>query len=159
MNVLLGGIPSVLVAIVGLVGVRLTQASADERQYRIAREARDVQQYSEEQKSRVEAGSSLVSAVLDLAQRRRVVLSEAPTQERDYSEVTADDRVEVDIALAHVLMVCDEDARKAARKLVEALDRYPATGFSAGGWSAVEDAVDTFADLIYLGGVEKLLRD
>ncbi|WP_139830701.1 hypothetical protein [Mycobacterium paraense] len=142
-DALIAGIPSMVVAVVGVVGIVITQARADARQDRIAAAGRQFERAARTLDQRREAGAELMAAVLALARHSRDVVGDGG----DYSDLEPGETADVDRALSRVLMVCDSTGRRAATALMDALIAWVGA-FSDETWHGIDVAEDNFVEAI-----------
>jgi len=134
---LISGIPSMLVALVGVGGVIYTQRRADARQDRIAASNRQFERQSRVLDKRRELGAEFVSAVWLLADESRDLIPDSA----GYADLKPDETASVRRALSTVCMVLDPAGRKAAEAVFEALLAYVGD-FTQQKWDAISDAED-----------------
>jgi hypothetical protein len=142
-DALIAGIPSMVVAVVGVVGIVITQARADGRQDRIAAAGRQYERAARTLDQRREAGAELMAAVIGLARHSRDVVLDGG----NYSDLEPGETADVDRALSKVLMVCDATGRRAATALMDALIAWVGD-FSDKTWDGLDAAEDRFVEAI-----------
>lgn len=140
---LLSSIPSLLVALVGVVGVIYTQRRADARQDRIAAANREFERQSRVVDKRRELGAEFVSAVWALATESIDLVPEGA----DYSDLRAEEIAAVRRTLSTLCMVLDPAGRKAAEGVFEALLAHVGK-FTQQTWDAIGDAEDQLIAVI-----------
>lgn len=142
-KVLVSGLPTVLVAILGLVGILITQARADWRQERIAASGRQFQRDGDLLDKRRIAGAEFLVAVRALSLYSRSVLPDRS----DASDLTPVERADLDRTYSQVLMVCDPVSRAAATELVRTLYDW-IESFSDADWEALDKLEDRFVEAV-----------
>jgi hypothetical protein len=142
-GVLIGGIPSLIVALVGIGGVVYTQRRADARQDRIAAANRRFERQSRTLDRRRELGAEFVSAVWLLASESRDLVPDGA----GYSDLKPVETAEVRRTLSTVCMVLDRDGREAAERVFDALLEYVGT-FTQETWDAIGTAEDALVEVI-----------
>jgi hypothetical protein len=142
-DALISGIPSLLVALVGILGVIYTQKRADARQERIAAENRKFERQSRVLDKRRELGAEFVSAVWELAMES----IDAVPEGAGYADLTPDETASVRRALSTLCMVLDPAGRKAAEAVFEALLAHVGE-FTQHTWDVIGDAEDRLIAVI-----------
>jgi hypothetical protein len=142
-SALISGIPSMLVALVGVVGVIYTQRRADARQDRIAMANRQFEREARVLDARQQAGAELVTAVWQLAAHSiDVVLPGGKFSDLDPAETAAAYR-----AASMAQMVLDPAGREAAGAVFDALVAWVGD-YSEEKWKAISDAEDKLIAVI-----------
>ncbi|OBA86763.1 hypothetical protein A5642_22040 [Mycolicibacterium mucogenicum] len=134
-NTLLAGIPSMVVAVVGVVGVIYTQKRADARQDRIAEISRRLEHEARVLDAQRQAGAELVTAAWQLAAHSRDVVPEgAGFDDLEPAETAA-------IYRAHSVMgmLLRPADRPAASAVVAAVIAFVGD-FSQEKWDGIEEA-------------------
>ena len=142
-NTLLAGIPSMLVALLGIGGVIYTQKRADERQDRIAETNRRLEHEARVLDARRQAGAELVTAAWQLAAHSRDVVPEgAGFGDLEPAETAA-------IYRAHSVMgmLLPAADRPAASAVVEAVIAFVGD-FTQEKWDGIEEAELALAAVI-----------
>ena len=142
-GVLIGGIPSLIVALVGVGGVVYTQRRADARQDRIATANREFERESRTVDRRRELGAEFVSAVWLLATESRDLVPDGA----DYSDLESSEIADVRRTLSTVCMVLDKAGRETAERVFQALLEHVGT-FTQETWDAIGAAEDALIDVI-----------
>ncbi|KUI13450.1 hypothetical protein AU191_16810 [Mycolicibacterium acapulense] len=142
-DALISGIPSLLVALVGIAGVIYTQKRADQRQERIAKENRKFERQSRVVDKRRELGAEFVAAVWALATES----VDAVPGGASYADLTPDETAPVRRTLSTLCMVLDPAGRKAAEAVFEALLSHIGV-FTQQTWDAIGDAEDKLIAVI-----------
>lgn len=142
-NVLLSGIPSLLVALVGVVGVVYTQRRADARQDRIAAANREFERQSWVLDKRRELAADCVTAVWLLGAMGRDVIPDGA----DFSDLTQDETAGVTRTLSALRIALDPAGRAAAQAVLDALLAHVGT-FTQQTWDAIGDAEDQLIAVI-----------
>ncbi|OBK16771.1 hypothetical protein A5636_24660 [Mycobacterium asiaticum] len=142
-SVLIGGIPALLVALVGVGGVVYTQRRADARQDRIAAANREFEHQARVLDRRRELGAEFVSAVWMLATESRDQVPDGA----DYSDLLPSETADVRRTLSTVCMVLDQEGRKAAEQVFNALLAHVGV-FTQETWDAIGAAEDALIDVI-----------
>ena len=142
-DVVVAGLFPLLVAVVGIVGVLITQARADARQERIAGAARAEERDADALDRRREAGAELMATVWEVARVSRDVLIESST----YADLNSDELKELDRAMAKTQMLCDPAGRKAATALQDSLIAF-INDPTDDNWQAIGDVEDRFIETI-----------
>jgi hypothetical protein len=132
---LIGGIPSLVVAVMGIGGVLLTQKRADDRQDRIAAANRQFDRETRFLDTRREAGAELTTAVWQLAAHSRDVVPDGG----EFSDLEPAETAAAYRAQSVALIVLDLAGREAATALFEALVAFVGD-FSAEKWEAISDS-------------------
>ncbi|BBX62807.1 hypothetical protein MSAS_19810 [Mycobacterium saskatchewanense] len=142
-SALISGIPSMLVALVGVGGVIYTQRQADARQDRIAAASREFEREARTLDKRREAAAELTTAVWQLAAHSRDVVPEGG----EFADLEPRETAAVYRAHSIALMVLDAKGRAAAQALFDTLVTFVGD-FSEKQWEAISDAEDTLIAVI-----------
>ncbi|BBZ05989.1 hypothetical protein MDOR_01580 [Mycolicibacterium doricum] len=134
-GVLIGGIPSLLVALVGVGGVIYTQRRADARQDGIAKANREFERESRLLDLRRKLGAEFLSAVWVLGGESRDAIPDGA----DYSDLTQEETREVNRTLSALRMALDPAGRKAVQAVFDALLAHVGT-FTQETWDAIGEA-------------------
>lgn len=142
-SVLIGGIPALIVALVGVGGVVYTQRRADARQDRIAAANREFEHQARVLDRRRELGAEFVSAVWLLATESRELVPDGA----GYSNLKPSEIAEVRRTLSTVCMVLDREGREAADQVFGALLAHVGV-FTQETWDAIGAAEEALIDVI-----------
>ncbi|MGV0748053.1 hypothetical protein [Mycolicibacter minnesotensis] len=142
-NTLLAGIPSMIVAVVGVGGVIYTQRRADARQDRIAAANRHFDRESRLLDTKRELAAEFVAAAWLLASAARDFILD----DGDYSDLTPKETATVRRTLSQAAMVLDPAGRKAIEAVFEALLAYVGD-WSQEKWDAISEAEDKLIAVI-----------
>ncbi|CAA0096097.1 Uncharacterised protein [Mycolicibacterium vanbaalenii] len=138
-GVLIGGIPSLIVALVGVGGIVYTQRRADQRQERtsaIERQSRVVDK-------RRELGAEFLTAVWQLAAQSR----DAVPDGADYSDLTQEETADVTRTYSTLRMTLDPKGRETQQAVFDALLAHVGT-FKEETWEAIGKAEDALIEVI-----------
>lgn len=136
-GVLIGGIPSLLVALVGVGGVIYTQRRADERQDRIALDNRRFERDARVLDARRAAGAELTAALWQLAAHSIDVVPEGG----EFSDLNPAETAAAYRAQSVAVMVLDAEGRKAAKAAFESVVAFVGD-YSEEKWDAISAAED-----------------
>jgi hypothetical protein len=136
-SVLITSGSTVLVALIGIVGILLTQSRADGRQERIAAADREFERASEVGDKRREAAVEFLAAVWDTARRSRDVLPDGS----DYSDLPTEMSSQIDKTSAKVAVLGGPATRDAAVAMMKTLVDFVGD-FSQERWDALDKAED-----------------
>jgi hypothetical protein len=137
LRTLLAGIPSLLVAVVGILGVLITQAKADGREARIAAAARESDRATRGIDQQREVAADFMALILVIAWHARKL------PKGSFWLDAFDDPKELTRAVSRIAVICDAKVLAAAESMIDAHQAMIESP-SNEGRKAVEESEDAF---------------